>query len=257
MKRRIGIILAMIVVGTIAMSAQLTSHILQSRQFNEIYVKGNINVECRESVDSAGMIVFSATPEVFSVVNCNNVGTRLNIIVEGIATNVLRRSLSTIVVYYNGVMSVVSYTGSGQMRVNDAKWDKSVALLMTGAGRLRVDDVVTSRASCSVAGSGTISLAGISRINNVTCSVSGSGNMEFSHLDAHLASATVNGRGCLLVNGTAQKASFALKGSGVIDASSLNCEQMTAGAYGSGQIYYSHQVSQIMAQGNKDNIISR
>lgn len=237
--------------------AQMASYVLQSRQFNEIYVKGNVDVECRESADSAGMIVFSSTPEVFNAVNCNNVGTRLNIVVNGVASNVLRKELSKIVVYYSGALSAVSYAGAENMRLRDADYGKSVVVMMTGSGRLRIDGLSASHVSCSVAGSGALSMAGTTKAGNITCSVSGSGTMEFLHLQAHSANATVNGRGCLVVNGEVGQASFALKGSGSIDASSLKCSQITAGAYGSGQIYYSRLVSNVVAQGYKENIISR
>ena len=85
--KHIYILIAMLIgIGT-EVSAQMSSHMLQSRPFSEIYVKGNINVECRESADSAGLIVFSSTPGVFSAVNCNNVGRRLNVIVDGVSVN--------------------------------------------------------------------------------------------------------------------------------------------------------------------------
>ena len=255
--KHIYILIAMLIgIGT-EVSAQMSSHMLQSRPFSEIYVKGNINVECRESADSAGLIVFSSTPGVFSAVNCNNVGRRLNVIVDGVSSTVLRRELSTIVVYYSGALSAVSYAGAGEMRVRKADYGKSVAVIMTGAGRLRIDGVSAQQVTCSVAGSGSVSMAGTTRANNVACSVSGSGVMEFSHIEAKNVSATVNGRGCLVVNGQADKGSFALKGSGSIDASSLSCSSLTAGAYGSGQIFYSRNVANVVASGNKDNVISR
>lgn len=250
-------ILSIMLSMVFGLSAQMSSHIMQSRPFTDIYVKGNINVECRHSADSAGMIVFSATPAVFDAVNCNNAGHRLNIIVEGVASNLLRRNLSTIVVYCDRKLSLVSYTGSGVMKVENTAFAPEVAVSLTGSGRLRVENIVATHLNCSVTGSGVLSVAGNTRVGNLTCSVSGSGTMEFVHVDTETASATVNGKGCLVLNGKTDNASFALKGSGSIDASSLDCRQLKAGSYGSGQIFHSRRVANVITSGNTNNIISR
>lgn len=248
------IVVSVIVNGTIL--AQSSRRVFQSRQFTELYVKGAIKVECRNNVDSVGLIVFDAHPELEGAVDCHNVGARLSISVEGSSAS-LQGKISTIVVYYNGLLSTVSYTGSGEIVLSQPPLAQRVAFAMTGSGRMRTIGVKTHYLNCAMAGSGSIAMGAKTIVDNITCSVSGSGAVEVADIQASAANATVNGPGDMIINGRSQKASFALKGSGVIDASALSLSSMTAGVYGSGKIYYNGNVSQVKISGKQDNVIAR
>lgn len=251
------ILLAIALCVVPGMSAQMTTHVLQSRQFSELYINGAMNVECRHSEDSAGMIIYKSTPQVADALDCHNAGDRLNISMEKISSSVLRNGLSTIVVYYSGQLSTASFTGSGSLTLETPPLGQSAALLLTGSGKFKVNNVTAMRVSCSVTGSGTMSIAGKTSAKNVTCTVSGSGAIEIAHVNAKTASVTVNGSGDMLINGIAYKASFALKGSGQIDASNFKCTALTSGVYGSGKVYYNKGVSTVNMSGKKENIIAR
>lgn len=254
--RNIFVIL-ILVVASLSAKAQMSRHILQSRVFSELYVKGLPDVECRQNTDSAGMIVFSCEPSVFNAVQCNNVGERLQISIDKSKVTNMRRSLSKVVIYYTGKLSVMSYTGAGNIFVDNIPETKDMAVLLTGSGQMKLSKLNAKRLSCSIAGSGNLSFGGKTVAENVTCSVSGSGAIEISDIESESTNATVNGPGDLVINGRSTKVSFALKGSGAIDASSLSCSELEAGAYGSGKIYYNHSVGKVNLSGKTSNIIVR
>ncbi len=257
--RRIVNILTLLILGAALspLCAQMQQHILQSRPFSELHISGRVDVECRQSADSAGMIVFSASPQAFDLLKCNNTSDRLNITLASTGTMNLRTNLSKVIVYYSGALSTIALTGSGSLNAITPALKNSVSAMLTGSGKVKISAITTSHLSCSVSGSGNMSIAGETSIKNMTGSVSGSGAIEIAHVNAASISATVNGPGDFIVNGNAEKASFAIKGSGNIDASTLNCTAMTAGAYGSGHIYYSRLVKQFTSSGKAENLIVR
>ena len=70
----IRILILACVMCAFSANAQMSQHILQSRTFSDLYISGSVNVECRQSLDSVGMIVFSATPQVNSKIKSYNEG---------------------------------------------------------------------------------------------------------------------------------------------------------------------------------------
>lgn len=254
--RNIFVIL-MFIVTSMYSKAQMSQHILQSRAYSELYIKGLPDVECRQNADSAGMIVFSCEPSVFNAVKCNNVGERLQISVDKSMVTNVRRSFSKVVIYYTGKLSVISYTGAGNIVVDNIPTIRDMAVLLTGSGQMKLPELNVKRLSCSVAGSGKMSFRGKTIAENATCCISGSGAIEISDIESKSTNATVNGPGDLVINGRSTKVSFAVKGSGAIDASSLGCSELEAGAYGSGKIYYNHSVGKVNLSGKTSNIIVR
>lgn len=255
MRLNIRILILTCLLCAFSASAQMSQHILQSRTFSDLYISGSVNVECRQSLDSVGMIVFSATPQIYNKIKCYNEGDRLNISLDRIGTLDLSRNLSKIIVYYSGALSTISYAGSGRVVVDNPPVGKSVAVLLTGSGKLKIGAIKAQHLSCSVAGSGNLSISGNTTAENITCTVSGSGAVEIAHANATKTSATVKGPGDFVINGRSSEASFAIKGSGNIDASTLDCAKMTAGVYGSGRIYSSNRVTNLITSGRKENII--
>lgn len=238
-------------------SAQMAFHTMQSRNFTELYIKGPVNVECRNNPDSAGMIVFRCTPDILPLINCNNSGNRLSISTENVNARTLRQQLSTITVYYSDPLSTIAYTGDGLLFLMRPPMSHRAALAMTGSGRIKASGIKAHYINCAMAGSGSIAMSGTTDVQSITCSVSGSGAIEIAHINANTVNATVKGPGDMIINGSTDKASFALKGSGVIDASALNASSLTAGAYGSGKIYYNHRINDLNTSGREDNIIKR
>lgn len=251
------IVLLFFAVTFMHVKAQMSRHILQSRSYSELYIKGLPDVECRQNADSAGMIVFNCIPSFFNAVKCNNAGERLQISVDNTQVSNMRNAFPKVIIYYSGKLSVISYTGAGNILINDAPAAKYLAVLLTGSGQMKLSRLNALRLSCSVAGSGNMSFGGTTVAENVTCSVSGSGAIEISYIESVSTNATVNGPGDLVINGRSTKASFALKGSGAIDASSLSCSELEAGTYGSGKIYYNHSVGKVNLSGKTGNIIER
>lgn len=257
MRLNIGILILTCLLCAFSLRAQMSQHILQSRTFSDLYISGSVNVECRQSLDSAGMIVFSATPQIFNKIKCYNEGDRLNISLDRTGTLDLLRNLSKIIVYYSGTLSTISYTGSGRVVVVNPPIDETIAVLLTGSGNLKVSSINAHHLSCSVAGSGNLSISGNTTAKNITCTISGSGAIEIAHANVAKTSATVKGPGDFIINGRSNEASFAIKGSGNIDASTLDCAKMTAGIYGSGRIYCNSRVTNLISSGRKENIIIR
>ena len=257
MRLNMRILILACVMCAFSASAQMSQHILQSRAFSDLYISGSVNVECRQSLDSVGMIVFSATPQVYSKIKCYNEGDRLNISLDRTGTLDLSKNLSKIIVYYSGALSTISYTGSGRVVVANPPVGRNVAVLLTGSGNLKVGAIKAQHLSCSVAGSGNLSISGNTIVDNITSTVSGSGAVEIAHANATKTSATVKGPGDFIINGRSNEASFAIKGSGNIDASTLDCTKMTAGIYGSGRVYCSNRVTNLISSGRKENIIIR
>lgn len=247
----------MFILSVISVNAQMTNHILQSRSFSELYISGSVNVECRQVADSSGMIVFSASPQILNKIICNNEGDRLNISLGKTGTLDVAKNLSKIIVYYASPLSTISYTGSGRVVVVNPPINETIAVLLTGSGNLKVGSINAHHLSCSVAGSGNLSISGNTIVDNITCSVSGSGAVEIAHANSKKTNATVNGPGDFVINGHSEDASFAIKGSGNIDASTLDCATMTVGVYGSGRVYCSNRVSNLISSGRKENVIIR
>lgn len=260
MKPRLKILLILsilVMLSVISINAQTTKHILQSRSFSELYISGPVNVECRQVSDSSGMIVFNSTSLVFDKIRCINEGNRLNISLDKTGTLDIAKNLSKIIIYYAGPLSTISYTGSGKVVAVNPTVNKTIAVLLTGSGSLKVGSINAHHLSCSIAGAGNLSISGNTVVDNITCSVSGSGVVEIAHANAKKTNATVNGPGDFIINGHSDDASFAIKGSGNIDVSTLDCKTMTVGVYGSGRVYCSDRVSNLHTSGRKENIIIR
>ena len=249
--------LMMLLLVVTAANAQMSQRILQSRTFSELYISGNVNVECRQSTDSAGMIIYSATPPILDKIKCYNEGNRLNISLDRTGTLDVTKHMSKVIVYYSGALSTISYTGAGRVVAINPTVGNTVAVLLTGSGNLKVGPIKASHLSCAIAGSGNLSISGDAVVKNITCTVSGSGAVEMANVKADRTSATVKGPGDFIINGRSEEASFAIKGSGNIEASTLNCTKMTAGVYGSGRIYCSSRVTNLISSGKKENIIRR
>lgn len=90
-------------------------------------------------------------------------------------------------------ISEVSVSGSGQVLAEDAVKAKSLALAVSGSGRLIMPRVTAERITSSVSGSGQIMLGGSCPAHEAR--ISGSGNVQASDLRTETSSIRISGSG--------------------------------------------------------------
>lgn len=234
----------------------MTRHILKSRPFSEIAIKGNARFECRENADSAGLIVYSATTRAANSIKPLNSGNTLYLSVD-VPTGAgidLNREMSPIVIYYTGDVSILSFSGSGTLYVPTIPSQRSLSVVVSGTGNVVLNNITSENINMSLSASAKLAVKGITTCSTLTCSVTGSGRISINRVVANRVNSTVKGAGVIDLNGSTQNVSLALKGSGIVDAQRLTCSSLDASIFGTGHIYYNKSVTKVSKIGQEENI---
>ncbi len=107
--------------------------------------------------------------------------------------------------------------GSGDIIAKSAINSDQLGLIITGSGKILIDDLITKELKAVISGSGDIKVEGKSKANELKATVTGSGDFDSNNLEFGNANLTITG-------------------SGTIRA--LVTEDLDANITGSGKIYY-------------------
>ena len=108
---------------------------------------------------------------------------------------------------------------------------------VSGAGDFEIDGGLKAKnnAAFEVSGAGDMSI-GHTECTDAVMTVSGAGDLSLEKIDCHTLSATVNGSGNALLQGSAQKLDYTVSGAGNINAVNLNAKEVHGSVSGAGKI---------------------
>lgn len=124
--------------------------------------------------------------------------------------------------------------GSGDIEVGELVGE-NVKYLINGSGDLSVRNTTATQLQCLIQGSGDISLSDIST-TTISSIINGSGDIGIKKLMSTLSSFVINGAGDISVKGETTTASFAIYGTGDINAGALKYAKSTKECIGIGSI---------------------
>lgn len=201
---------------------------IRVNDFTELKVTDGINVDYRQSADSAGLAVFTSPSDKASLLLFSPKKQKLEVQLALDGTGVT--GLPTVTVYSSALAKVENagdslvrvigavsaperfkarLIGNGRLSIHSVKAPEVNATIMTGRGTLVIAGSC-DKASLSVTGTGTIQADGL-RAASVACKIIGTGTIGC----APVASLSVHGMGSGTVYYTGSPASIAAKGLGI------------------------------------------
>lgn len=197
---------------SVAADAQNKDYVLNVGDFNELKVVSSINVDHHVSVDSAGMVCFTADPSVASFVTASVKKGRLRIEVIPPEGAEVPDALPTVHVY-SGSLLRVENEGDSAVRVLSPVAVPNFTARLIGNGGLSVRAVRATGVDCSLlTGRGRMVIGG--SCTEARFSLAGVGSIQADGLKAEEASCLVTGTGDIGVNADRIKVSGA--GSGTV-----------------------------------------
>lgn len=179
--KQLLIALTLIAATAATLNAQSRKYDIKVNDFTQLKVNGSINVDYRQSADSAGTAVFTSSSDMVSLFTFEPKKDVLNIIfkpLEGYSTPV---GLPTITVYSRFLRSV-DYNGDSLMRVLSIAPAPEFKVKSSGSGHITVRNLQTNSVSATVNGRGSINLRGAT--TEASFSLLGSGSIQALDLPA-------------------------------------------------------------------------
>lgn len=180
----------------LGMAAQTRPYTIALTDFNELQLRGSVNVDHRISTDSAGLVVFDATEEMVPWIEaeCKKGKMKINVdvpkelgAVQGLptlrvySTSLLRvendgdsalRLLSPL----HGPTFSARVVGNGVVSVRSVQVTDVSGGVMAGRGQLIIDSGKCLQASFTLAGTGNIQADGLAAVR-VSCKCTGTGSV--------------------------------------------------------------------------------
>jgi hypothetical protein len=195
MKNLLTILIAL-VVATGTINSQSQQYKVQVNDFTRLKVAGSVNVDYRQSADSAGYAVFTAPAEQVSMMVFTPKKEQLTVDFSPLEGYSTPTGLPTITVYSNGLTSIenngdslvrvmklapvaelkAKVSGNGTLSLHDIKATKLSATLQLGYGNI----VITGEApyaDFALIGTGSIQALGLTT-TTVKCTMAGTGYIE-------------------------------------------------------------------------------
>lgn len=199
MRKSIRLIAAAMMTGAaiIPATAQTEApYTLDVKDFSELKVKHSVNVNYVCSQDSAGKVLFTATPQVAPMVMFSNDKNRLTIELAPEAADLKGKGLPTVTVYSSMLQKVensgdstvralklapvpqlkLTVVGNGTIVANDVKAHEVSASINTGSGHIVIDGTA-NRANLQNIGVGPLE-AGLLKAEDVKCKMLGTGPID-------------------------------------------------------------------------------
>lgn len=218
---------------------------LRAGFFASLRTTGPLPVELRQVPDSAGIVVITASERALPQVKIANTDGTLCVDYEHAdARDNYAREVRRVVVYCGRELHTVATTGSGTVSIGRLHTSTELTAVATGSGKLTLAHVDCLNFTGSLTGSGALVLDGL-KARNISTSCMGSGRIVATGVDANAFNCTLSGSGTASIAGHAAKASLALRGSGVLKASALDCANVSVSASGSGSIRYNPATAHI------------
>jgi len=212
--KRITIPLLTVMAAAATFAASPTPYDLKVNNFSELKVVDNVNVVYRCNPDSAGHVIFSATPDQASAFILQPDGTKLEILVAPEADNTADR-LPTVTVF-SSYLTRAENDGRGHLRIESAAPGPKLQIVLEGNGRITARDIDQQAIDASIrTGNGEIVITG--KTDMAKLSSLGSGQIQADELKAREARCRITGTGSIGVNAS---------------------ESLTISGMGSGTVYY-------------------
>lgn len=182
-------------VSVFGVMAQSKNHIINIGDFNELKVRGNVNVDYVTSPDSAGLVCFTADTAVVSAIEVSVKKGRMRIDAKDENGKDVKTQLPTVKVYSNSLLKVEN-EGDSTVRVLGGVIAPNFSARLIGNGAIVVRNVKATSVDCSLlaghgrmviygsckdakfnlAGTGTIQADGLKAVNAV-CFATGTGEI--------------------------------------------------------------------------------
>lgn len=168
------------------------------KEFDQLKVIEGVNVDYRQSADSAGMVCFTTTPEMAGVLMFNNNNSQLSI---QIATDGIDyRGLPTVTVYSRFLVKVEN-SGDSLVRVLSPAATPQFKARVIGNGYLSLRGMDVSQLDVSLdTGKGVISVDG--KAAQAKYTLVGTGSIQAEDLTAQKVKCTLLGTGFIGCNAT-------------------------------------------------------
>lgn len=192
MLKKILSLIAVALMTTGAYAAEPQTYRINIQDFNELQVMDGLDVVYRCNPDSAGMAVFTCTPDVVPVIIFSNNKSKLKVQVNS-DTRPLPAQFPVITVYSN-YLSSVENSGNGTVRVESLAPGALFKARIIGNGTLIADNIHATQTEGNLdTGKGRLVLNGETRsakFKNI-----GTGTIEAADLKSESASVTILGTG--------------------------------------------------------------
>ncbi|MDE5567214.1 MAG: DUF2807 domain-containing protein [Muribaculaceae bacterium] len=222
--------------------------VAEGRSFDELHVAGSCEVHVICNQDSVGMLVKhdDAVNIKFSYA-----GASLNVSVPSVPGV---RNLPKLTLYSDTLLRVVEVAGRAKVVIDEIKSGESLALVVSGASSMSIDDMSAPNINVSLSGSGLISISGELTASTLNFSVSGSGKIKADAVTASRMTVTQRGSGKLSFAGSARDCAVVERGNGSVELQQLVTGKLDLKIFGDGHIYYPAGVP-VKLGGNTENII--
>ncbi len=193
MKKNILAIFSVLFIIGAVKAADPETYRLNIRDFAELQVVDNLNVVHRCSADSAGMAVFTCTPNVVSHLMFTNNKNKLKIQINNDDNPVPASDFPTVTVYSNFITSVEN-SGDSTLTVESPAPGAKFKARIIGNGTLVASDIHSTVVEGSLdTGRGHLVMSG--KANTVKLSNIGTGRIEAGGLSAESGSVKILGTG--------------------------------------------------------------
>lgn len=212
--RVIAAIVAAAISTFLLRAEDVTRYYLKVNDFTELKVVDDVNVTYRCSPDSAGHVMFYATPDQASAFIFQPDGMKLDI---QVSTETPReaRSLPTVTVY-SSFLSRVENDGKGHLTVDNVAPGPKFKCVLVGNGRITARGLKFNTVEAALnTGNGEIVVTGQAEIAKL--SSTGTGHIQADELKVREAKCRILGTGSIGINAT---------------------ETLTVSGMGTGTVYY-------------------
>lgn len=175
-----------------AANAQEKDYRLDIGDFHELTVANNIPILYKNSVDSAGMALYTCTPDVASTIAFSNDKAKLKIQYnqDSEITNV------PVITLYSSTLTKVTNWGDSTVVIEQLTPTSQFKAKVIGNGDITVIDLVTTKVDAAVqAGSGHIFISG--KTQNAKLELASAGSIEAGNLEANQVTCSLVGTGSI------------------------------------------------------------
>jgi len=176
-----------------------STYTVNVQDFNELTIKGGLNVVYRCSPDSSGLATFSSTPMIAQHLRFNNDGVKLKIELSDDKDIIdTLRGLPTITVY-SSLLTKAENTGDSSLIIHNPHKELSLKLKLNGNGRIIARNVHVRTLEASIrAGKGEIMVYG--KCGTAKLNLSGKGKIDAQRLISTSAKCSIFGNGEISCN---------------------------------------------------------
>lgn len=186
--------LIMLLTATTAVGQENKLYEIKVHDFTHLEVDNNIRVRYIANADSAGLIIFSATPEMASRLYFTDKG-KGKVDIQCCADCTYDMEFPEVTIYSSGLRKIVNSGDSLVTVERNPPCDRFDATLL-GNGRISVRDIEASKVDAKIAtGNGQLIISG--KCTTCNLMVTGTGTIQADRLKAVQGKATVIGTGTI------------------------------------------------------------